>query len=244
MRTPLSRVAPAFALAIALAFVAAVTATGTAQGAATQQPELASRTFTAHYRGVDDIVALIQPVISERGSYAVQPRIKAVTVTDVREVLIQIEEIIAGFDLPPRALKLVVQLMRASEGTPQEKPQRRMGLPPSVIQDITKWGVITPIGSAALVTAENETGSVVLGDEYRVRFEVGAVSPRIGVIRMERFALDKISRAGAGPPHAPSTIMDLVLNLKAGVTTVLGATSSQDSRQALFISVTATVQEP
>ena len=143
-----------------------------------------------------------------------------------------------------RALKLVVQLMRAEEGTPQEKPQRRMGLPPSVIQDITKWGIITSIGSAALVTAENETGSAALGDEYRVRFEVGAVSPRIGVIRMERFALERIPRAPAGPPHPTATIMDLVLNLKAGVTTVLGATSSQDSRQALFISVTATVQEP
>ena len=212
--------------------------------AAALEPPLVSRTFTARYRSVDEIVALIQPAISDRGSYSVQPRIKSVTVTDIPEILAQVNDLIAQFDLPPRAVRLVVQLMRAEEGTPQEKPQRRMGVPPSVIQDVTKWGVITPIGSAALVTAENETGSVALGDEYRVRFEVGAVSPQIGVIRMERFALDKIRRSADGQPRPPATIMDLVLNLKAGVTTVLGATSSQDSRQALFISVTATSQEP
>ena len=210
---------------------------------AADEPSLSSRTFTARYRGVDEIVALIQPAVSERGSYAVQPRIKSVTVTDTAENLKKMEELIAGFDLPPRVIKLVVQLMRAEEGTPAEKPQRRMGLPPSIIQDVTKWGVITPIGSAALVTAENESGSVVLGEEFRVLFQVGAVSPRIGVIRLERFSLERSRKGPDGHPKT-ATIIDLVLNLKGGVTTVLGATSSQDSRQALFVSVTATAQEP
>ena len=209
---------------------------------AADEPALASRTFTARYRGVDEIVALIQPAVSERGSYAVQPRIKSVTVTDTAENLKRMGDLIAAFDLPPRVIKLVVQLMRAEEGTPQEKPQRRMGLPPSVIQDVTKWGVITPIGSASLVTAENESGSVLLDDEYRVLFQVGAVSPQIGVIRLERFSLERSRKGPDGHPR-PSTIIDLVLNLKGGVTTVLGATSSQDSRQALFVSVTATAQE-
>ncbi|HEY3175307.1 MAG TPA: hypothetical protein VGK94_06040 [Candidatus Polarisedimenticolia bacterium] len=226
-------------VACALLLVAAF-----AHPAPAQEPPLVSRTYTAHYRGVDEIVALIQPVISDRGSYAVHPKIKSVTVTDTSEILARLDELMTEFDLPPRAVKLVVQLMRAEEGTPQEKPQRRMGVPPSVIQDVTKWGVITPIGSAAVVTAENETGSVALGDEYRVRFEVGSVSPRIGVIRVERFALEKIRRGAEGQPRPVNTILDLVLNLKAGVTTVLGATSSQDSRQALFVSVTATSQEP
>lgn len=210
---------------------------------AADEPALSSRTFTARYRGVDEIVALIQPAVSERGSYAVQPRIKSVTITDTAENLKKVEELIAGFDLPPRVIKLVVQLMRAEEGTPTEKPQRRMGLPPSVIQDVTKWGLITPIGSASLVTAENESGSVLLGEEFRVLFQVGSVLPQIGVIRLERFSLER-SRKGPDGHLKTATIIDLVLNLKGGVTTVLGATSSQDSRQALFVSVTATAQEP
>ena len=71
----------------------------------------------------------------------------------------------------------------------------------------------------------------------------GAVSPRIGVIRLERFSLERSRKGPDGHPKT-ATIIDLVLNLKGGVTTVLGATSSQDSRQALFVSVTATAQEP
>ena len=211
--------------------------------AGTPAPALTTKTFTAHYKSVDDIVALIQPVIGDGGSYTVQPRIKSVTVTDTPESVRRIEDLIAGYDLPPRAVTLVVQLMRAEEGVPQEKPPRRMGLPPSVIQDVTKWGVVTQLGSASLSTAENETGSVALGEDYRVRFQVGAVTQKIGVIRMERFALERIRRAPDGQPRY-SAVMDLVLNLKAGVTTVLGATSSQDSKQALFVSVTATSQEP
>ncbi|HZI93644.1 MAG TPA: secretin N-terminal domain-containing protein [Patescibacteria group bacterium] len=203
---------------------------------------LATKTFTAHYKTVDDIVALIQPAIGDGGSYTVQPRIKAVTVTDTPESIRRIEALITGYDLPPRAITLVVQLMRAEEGPPQDKPPRRMGLPPSVIQDVTKWGVVTQLGSASLSTAENESGSVALGEDYRVRFQVGAVTQKIGVIRMERFALERIRRGPDGQPRY-SAVMDLVLNLKAGVTTVLGATSSQDSKQALFVSVTATSQE-
>src|SRR5262245_38390849 len=109
---------------------------------AADETSLSSRTFTARYRGVDEIVALIQPAVSERGSYSVQPRIKTVTVTDTEENLKKMADLIASFDLPPRVIKLVIQLMRAEEGTPQEKPQRRLGLPPSVIQDVTKWGLI------------------------------------------------------------------------------------------------------
>lgn len=210
---------------------------------------LATKTFTIHYRQVDDVVALIQPEIGERGSYSVHPKIRSVTVTDAPETLQRIEELIAGFDLPPRGISLVVQLMRAEEGAPSPAPQapgRRLGLPPAVIQDLTKWGVITPIGSASVATAENEEGSVSMGDVYRLRFTVGAVSPHIGVIRIERFVLERLQReeAGASGPQRPVPLMDLVLNLKAGQTTVLGATSSQDSKQALFVSVTATTVEP
>jgi hypothetical protein len=221
--------------------------------AAPAEAALVTRTFTVNYRPVDEVVTLIQPVVSERGSYAVQPRIKSVTVTDTAERLDRIRDLIAGFDLPPRSIQLVIQIMRAVEGAPPggaKPPARRMGLPPSVIQDLTKWGVITQIGNASLPTAENETGSVALGaspDDYRVTFRMGAVTPALGVIRMERFVLERVRHgaAGAAAEVAPQyvTLMDLVLNLKDRQTTVLGATSSQDSKQALFVSVTATASE-
>jgi hypothetical protein len=234
---------------VALLCALAVAPAASALGAAPEAP-LVSRTFTVNYRPVDEVVALIQPVVSERGSYAVQPRIKAVTVTDTADRLQKMQELIAGFDLPPRSIQLVIQLMRAEEGAPPggaKPPARRMGLPPSVIQDLTKWGVITQIGNASLPTAENESGTVGLGEnpeDYRVTFRMGAVSPTLGVIRMERFVLER-QRRGGGTSEVPEyvTLMDLVLNLKDKQTTVLGATSSQDSKQALFVSVTATAAD-
>ncbi len=242
-----SRAAGRLAAVLALALLTGL------PGAVPADDGLVTKTFTARYRGIDEIVALIQPVVSERGSYAVQPRIRSVTVTDTAQAVARIGELIAGFDLPPRGVQLVIQLMRAEEGTPQQTTPphpRRMGLPPAVIQDLTKWGVITEIGGASITTAEGEPGTVVLGaapDDYRVRFEMGAVTPRIGVIRLERFLLERPRRpAGAGDGTEPKYVpmIDLVLNLKDHQTTVLGATSSQDSKQALFVSITATTQEP
>lgn len=228
-------------LMLALSFVGSLPAAGS---------DLSTRTFTARYRSVDDIVALIQPAISEQGSYAVQPRVKAVTVTDTAEALSRIEALIGSFDTPPKGISLVLQLMRAEEGAPVETPAmrtaRRAGLPPAVIQDVTKWGVITPLGSASLATAEGESGSVVLGNDYRARFTAGAVSAATGIIRLERFVLEKLrpgpSDAGAGPGRW-TPLMDLVLNLKDRQTTVLGATSSQDSKQALFVSIVAATDD-
>jgi hypothetical protein len=234
------------ALLCALAFVLPAGV----RAAPAAEPVLVTRTFIVNHRSVDDVVALIQPALSDRGSYAVQPRIRSLSVTDETDRLQRIQEMIAGFDLPPRSIQLVIQLMKAEEGPAPaggKAPARRMGLPPSVIQDLTKWGVITQIGNASLPTAENGSGTVGLGesaDDYRVTFKMGAVTPSLGVIRMDRFVLERLRPApgGEAPPRYV-TLMDLVLNLKDRQTTVLGATSSQDSKQALFVSVTATAAE-
>ncbi|HET6372864.1 MAG TPA: secretin N-terminal domain-containing protein [Candidatus Polarisedimenticolia bacterium] len=216
---------------------------------AAESPSLATKVFTVRHRAVQDVVTLIQPALSERGSFAVQPRIKTVTVTDTEQSLQKVEALIAGYDLPPRGIGLVFQLMRAEEGPPApadaKRPARRMGLPPSVIQDVTKWGVITQIGGASISTAEKESGSVALGEEFRVQFEMGAVTTGLGVaqVRMDRFVLEKIRRGPDGAARY-TPLMDLVLNLKSGQTSVMGATSSQDSKQALFVSIVATAQEP
>ena len=64
------------------------------------------------------------------------------------------------------------------------------------------------IGNAALSTAENEPGSVILGEDYRVSFTMGAVSPRINVVRVERFTLEKLKKGADGQlregPHPGS----------------------------------------
>lgn len=210
-------------------------------------PGLTTRVFTARHRPVDEIVALIQPAITDQGSYAVQPRARAVTVTDTAEALARIEGLIASFDTPPKGIGLVMQLMRAEEGAPSETPAtrtaRRAGLPPAVIQDVTRWGVVTPIGSASIQTTEGGSGLVLLGDEHRARFTAGALSATAGIVRLERFVLERLRpvpepSGKAAPRWTP--LMDLVLNLKDRQTTVLGATSSQDAKQALFVSITAT----
>src|SRR5262245_44229283 len=86
------------------AAVLSVTAAGAAESAAAKTSALETKIFTVRHRSVQEVLALIQPALSERGSYAVQPTLKAVTVTDIRQSLQKVEALLAGFDLPPRGI--------------------------------------------------------------------------------------------------------------------------------------------
>jgi len=61
------------------------------------------------------------------------------------------------------------------------------------------------------------------------------------VVKFSRFALDRVVREpGQAERHIP--IWDTVVNLRDNHQLLLGATSSQESKHAIFLSVTATIE--
>jgi hypothetical protein len=204
--------------------------------------QLPTRLFTIRFKAVEDVVLLIEPVMGERGSYTVQPRLKAITVRDTPANLTRISDLIAGFDQPPRSVRLVIQVLRATEADPasSHRGSESTGIP-SILRDVTKWSEVSVLGSASMVGVEGAQSTLNIGDEFRVRFRVDAVAERQGVVKFDRFALDRLVGNPDGSTK-PVPIWDTVLNLRNNQQLLLGATSSQESRRAVFLSVTATIE--
>jgi hypothetical protein len=215
-----------------------------AGSAAAQSDDLATRTFTIQFKALEDVLLLLEPFVGERGSYTVQPRLKTITVFDEPDRLRRISDVIADFDQPPRSVRLLIQLLNASEAEPaaDRRPGSGTGVP-NLLRDVTKWSEVSVLGSASILAVEGADSSLNVGERFRVRFQVGTVAHKQGVVKFDRFALDRVVKNAAGEArHVP--IWDTVINLRHNQHLLLGATSSQESRRAIFLSVKATIEPP
>ncbi len=210
--------------------------------AAPEEDGLITRTFTIKFKPIQDVVLLMEPHIGDRGSYTVHPRLRAITVFDEPARIKRIGNLIADFDQPPRYVRLEIQLLNATEAQPASPRRSESGTGVPRVLNVTKWSEVAVIGSASIIAVEGAESSLNVGEEFRVRFSVETVASRQGVVKFDRFALDRILPGREGVRHVP--IWDTVVNLRDKQQLLLGATSSQESRRAIFLSVTATIEPP
>jgi hypothetical protein len=215
-------------------------------GLADDDPELETRVFKVQFRSVDDVVLLVRNALGENGSLTLQPRLKAVIVTDEPALLDRVAQLIASFDVPPRQVHLAVQLLMGSHEQAPEKRRNAPGAPrlPGIDRDLrntlglTSWTDYNLLGSASFTTAEGEESTLALGEGYRIRLTVGTVNEELRVTRFERFALEQRHTDADGQEEL-RPIWDQVLNLRDNRLYVFGATRLEDSSRAIFLSITA-----
>ncbi len=215
-------------------------------GLAADEPELETRVFTVQFRSVTDVVLLVRNALGENGSLTLQPRLKAVIVTDEPVLLDRVAQLIASFDVPPRQVHLAVQLLMGSHEKDPENRRSAPGAPrlPGIDRDLrdtlglTSWTDYELLGSASFTTSEGEETTLALGEDYRIRLKVGTVNVEQRVTRFERFALERRNRDVEGQEEL-RPIWDQVLNLRDNQLYVFGATRLEDSSRAIFLSITA-----
>jgi hypothetical protein len=229
-----------FPAALPALIAAAILVAGVAHGAG-ERDGLVTRTFNIRFRAVEDVVLLIEPLVGEHGSYTVHPRLKAITLFDERDRIDRISDLIAGFDQPPQSVRLVIQLLNATEAQPASSRSNRSSTGVTDLLRVTKWSEVAVMGSASIVAVEDAESILNVGDQFRVRFRVDTVAERQGVVKFDRFALDRIVRDADGSIRFVP-IWDTVINLRNKQQLLLGATSSQESHRAIFLSVTATIE--
>jgi hypothetical protein len=204
--------------------------------------EVESLTYTVKFKQLEDAILLLKPLMGDRGSFTVHPRLKAITLMDEPANLMRIIKILSDFDQPPRSVRLSIQVLNATEAAPPSS-DRGAGAASvrSLLRDVTKWSEVSVIGSASILGVEGAESSLNVGDGFRVRFSVDTVAPLQGVVKFERFALDRVVHESDGRVrHVP--IWDTVINLRDKQRLLLGATSSQESKRAIFLSVTANIE--
>lgn len=206
---------------------------------------LKTRVFTIRYRDVDDVYTLISPHLGPRGSVQVQPRLKAITVLDAPANLEAISGLIAGYDVPPRAVEVAVQLILATAGTggaPPSPPPIR-GVIDRLSALNTRWNDYRVVGDARVLGTEGEQSSLRVGDDYRVDFRIEQVTDETRVIRFKPFELAKRDLTVEGNERY-SPVLRTVLNLRDAQQFIVGASKMERSNKALFMAITASLQGP
>jgi hypothetical protein len=202
--------------------------------------DLEVRVFELRHKDPDDVVDLIRPALSEESSILIQSKIRTLTVTDHPRNLETVAGLIAGFDQPPRDVAVSVNLMRASRVGPGPRTGVTPGKLPPSLRELTKWLDYELLGGMSIQTTEAERSSLLLGEEYRIRFQVDLVDERSGRVRLRDFTLERrVVDPAAGETWVP--IFDTVVNLKSGTPYVFGATRGQDALRALFLTITASI---
>ncbi|MFQ5767662.1 MAG: hypothetical protein ACE5ID_06730, partial [Acidobacteriota bacterium] len=144
-------------------------------------------------------------------------------------------------DAPPHAVAIKVNLIAASRNKPGHRANFLPGpLPPS-LRELTRWLDYRLLGGMSMLTAESDRSSLVLGEIYRIRFQVDLVDERAGLVRLKDFILER-RRRDPGEPLVYVPIFDTVVNLKSGTPYVFGATRGEDVRNALFLTISADIK--
>ncbi len=206
---------------------------------------LARRVFKLRHRSVDEVYLLVSPLLGPHGTIQAQPHQRTVSVTETPETLLEIADVIAAYDIPPRSVEVSVQLILASigQGTRETAPPPIRGVIDRLNALSTRWQDYRLLGDARVMGTEGESSAVQVGDAYRVAFRIDRVSDENRVIRFKPFELQRRDAALEGMDRY-SSIMNTVLNLRDSQLFIVGASKMERSNKALFMTVTAALQPP
>ena len=213
-------------------------------GAPARSAPLAMRIFSLHYKKIDDVYMLISPYVGPRGTVKMQPSKKMLTVIDLPENLSRISGIIGTYDVPPRSVEVLVQLIMASSApSPASPPPPIRGVIDRLTALSTRWNDYRLLGNARVLGTEGEHSSLNVGDDYRVDFRIDQVSEETRVIRFKPFELQRRELTVEGNERYAS-VMSTVLNLRDAQLFIVGASKMERSNRALFMTITASLQRP
>ncbi len=200
------------------------------------------KVFTVQFKSVDDVAALITPLLSDFGMITLQPKLKTITVQDLASNLKKIDDAIKEYDLPPRNIEVIINLILATEregggGGSIAKEIRGVS---EALSDFTRWTDYERIGSIVMTSTEGTESASFIGDAYRVRFFIEYASEEKGVIKFSKFSLEKVVRSEGKKKY--EQLWNIGLNLVDGKLLVAGAAKQPGSKRALFLTIQARIQ--
>jgi hypothetical protein len=192
--------------------------------------KLVGRAFVLRNRSVGDALALIYPLLSDRGTVFVEAGESILTVQDREEVLDQLAKVIAEMDRPAGRVDLEFQIVNAALGKSKGSPSS--GLPADLVvrlSQLLRYRSFRLLAERKIAVEDREEVQLNMGVNYHLGFRLQGESPEER-IRLEGFQLDKISETTEARP-----LIHTHLDLRLGKPMILGLAKTESSPEALVV---------
>lgn len=133
--------------------------------------------YTLRHQRASEVLALLYPLLSPRGTIEVQPADNTVVVRDTPASIARIVPLLRRFDHPARALRVEIRIVRALRVT-VSPPIQRSDLPEDVtrrLRALLPYDIYETKARAVLSVTEGQPVAYSLGQEYEVRFRLGTL---------------------------------------------------------------------
>ncbi|MEM6701461.1 MAG: secretin N-terminal domain-containing protein [Acidobacteriota bacterium] len=193
--------------------------------------------FQLRHQPADDVMTVLQPLLSGQGRVEIDRQTRRVVVRDHRSNIERIVEGLEGFDHPVRSLGFDVILLRATRSTdPDLRKINERVLPSTVVESLgfmLTQNLYSLVARTELEGREGERVTTPLGEERVVRIAVGTVLEDGYVARLPvHFQLHRKER-----PEASG--FNQALNLHLDKTVVIALASDADAQSGWAIAVTS-----
>ncbi len=199
--------------------------------------------YTFVHQPASEALALIHPLLSERGTVELQPADNTIAIRDTRAVIARIMPLLRAFDHPVRGLSVEVMIVKASRAV-MSPPVSHSDLPPDLtrrLRSLLPYDIYDLAARADLATSEGEAVAYDLGQDFQVSFRVGTVHADRS-IRLAEFLVRRSGR-GVGAAAKPKPLIFTNLNLALDQNISLALAKSEESREALMIVLTVRAVE-
>lgn len=204
------------------------------RASAAQVDELRLHAFTLEYQRASEALALVQPLLSPRGTVELQAAANTLVVRDSLAALVRVTAALRGFDHPARALAFDIQIVRAGGGGISPQPPARE-LDPALqtrLERLFRYQGYRLLARAHLDTREGEEVAYDIAGGYRVTFKLGIM------VAERRIKLSGFRVARRGKAEQENELIHTAINLWRDQPLVLALARDEASPSALLVVVT------
>lgn len=210
-------------------------------------PQTVVKVFTLKYRKVEDALARLRPLLSDSGavSAVLETNLNSLTVRGTPARVEQIAREVAAFDVPLRAIDIVVTLLKSSGekargGEKADVSEEIRGIGEK-LKKLFKVTDFTRLDSVVVQGIEGQRVAYVMGGGYRLEFLVDPA--RDGTqVQLRDLSLERV-RHEAGR-EVRGEIVRTSINVNLGQPYILGVGRDESAGDKLFIVFFANWRRP
>ena len=215
--------------------------------AAGPPPQTVVKVFALKYRKVEDALALLRPLLADSGAVSaiLETNLNSLTVRGTPARVEQIAREVAAFDVPLRAIDIVVTLLKSSG------EKTRVGEKAEVSEEIRGIGErlkklfnvtdFTRLDSVVVQGVEGQRVAYVMGGGYRLEFLLDPARDATQV-QLRDLSLERV-RHEAGR-EVRGDIVRTSINVTLGQPYILGIGRDESAGEKLFVVFFANWRRP